>query len=106
MLDCGFDISAAGDWGFTALHWAAWYGHANVVRLLISRGAPLEAKNNYGGTVIDSTVWGYANSDGRGENAEEILRMLVDAGADMSAISPFPSGHAESDRVLMELGRE
>jgi len=30
----------------TPLHWAAYYGRLDVVRLLLERGADKEAKNN------------------------------------------------------------
>ena len=103
MLDVGFDISAQDQQGFTALHWAAWYGHLECVKFLIDRGASLAAKNNYGGTVIDSTVWGYANSNGNDRHSREILELLAEAGADPMTVSPFPSGHAASDHVIEEL---
>ena len=105
MLDCGVDINATGEWGFTALHWAAWYGHVDCVRLLIERGAPLDARNDYGGTVIDSTVWGFANSDGDDRHCREILKLLITAGANVHDVSPFPSGHDEADALLREFGR-
>ena len=103
-LDLGLPITCSDDQGFTALHWAAWHGHIEATKILLEKGAPLEQENNYGGTVIDSAVWGYANSDGLGQNADAIIRLLHGAGANLSKISPFPSGHEISDRVLVELG--
>lgn len=103
MLVAGFDIAARDSQGFTALHWAAWYGHLDCVKFLIAQGAPLDAKNNYGGTVIDSTVWGYANSDGNDRHCREILEVLVAAGADPMTVSPFPSGHESADQIISEL---
>jgi hypothetical protein len=41
----------------TALHWAAGSGDLDLIALLLERGAPLEQKNVYGGTVLDSTLW-------------------------------------------------
>lgn len=103
MLELGFDTNIQDDQGFTALHWAAWYGHDQVVQLLLEHNARLELENNYGGTVIDSTVWGYANSNGCDENADAILKMLADAGADLSRISPFPSGNEKVDAIIESL---
>ncbi len=55
LLDAGVDVAASD--GMTALHWAAGSGDLAMVELLIERGAPLEQKNVYGGTVLDSTLW-------------------------------------------------
>ena len=55
LLDRGVDVGAID--GMTALHWAAGGGHLDMMRMLIARGAPLETKNEYGGTVLDSTLW-------------------------------------------------
>jgi hypothetical protein len=55
LLDLGVDVGASD--GMTALHWAAGGGHLDIVKILIKRGAPLEQKNVYGGTVLDGTLW-------------------------------------------------
>ena len=39
------DINQVDDHWFTPLHWAARYGHKQVVELLIDRGARVSAKN-------------------------------------------------------------
>lgn len=46
-LDCTDDR-----FGGTPLHWAAFNGHLNVVELLVSRGAPIDATNNDGRTPL------------------------------------------------------
>ncbi|MGV3707972.1 MAG: ankyrin repeat domain-containing protein, partial [Gemmatimonas sp.] len=43
--------------GMTPLHWAAANGNLRMMEVLIARGAPLEALNEYGGTVLASTLW-------------------------------------------------
>jgi ankyrin repeat protein len=64
----------------TALIAAAHLGHAEVVRILIRAGAPLDHVNNLGWTaLIESIVLG----DG-GPRHTETLKALVEAGADVN----------------------
>ena len=82
LLDRGVDVGASD--GMTALHWAAGGGHLDMMSLLIARGAPLETKNEFGGTVLDSTLWFAWNE--RGAPGPEIdhpaaIQMLIAAGA-------------------------
>ncbi|HET6598394.1 MAG TPA: ankyrin repeat domain-containing protein [Burkholderiaceae bacterium] len=64
----------------TALIAAAHLGHAEVVRMLIGAGAPLDLVNNLGWTaLIESIVLG----DG-GPRHTDTLKALVDAGADVN----------------------
>jgi hypothetical protein len=68
----------------TALIAAAHLGHAEVVRMLIKAGAPLDHVNNLGWTaLIESIVLG----DG-GPNHTDTLKALVDAGADLAIADP------------------
>ncbi len=55
LLNAGVSVAASD--GMTALHNASAGGHLALMRLLLDRGAPLEALNSYGGTVLSSTVW-------------------------------------------------
>src|SRR5262245_10215603 len=57
LLECGVDPAAADTVGMTGLHWAAGNGHLAVVALLTQRGAPLEVRNRWGGTVLSSAVY-------------------------------------------------
>jgi ankyrin repeat protein len=45
MLDLGFPIESRGADGATALHAAAYSGSADAVRLLLERGADIEARD-------------------------------------------------------------
>jgi len=64
----------------TALIAAAHLGHAEIVRMLIAAGAPLDHVNNLQWTaLIESIVLG----DG-GKNHTETLRALIDAGANVN----------------------
>jgi hypothetical protein len=52
--------------------------------LLISRGAPLEKENMFGGTVLDSTLWFAYNTDPRDMSNRDyaaVLDLLIAAGA-------------------------
>ena len=55
LLDLGVDVAAPS--GMSPLHQASGRANLDMVKLLIERGAPLEMKNSYGGTVLDSTLW-------------------------------------------------
>ncbi|MEL6842118.1 MAG: ankyrin repeat domain-containing protein [Bacteroidota bacterium] len=102
MLDVGFPIDAKDEQGQTATHVACWNGYVELLDLLLSYHAPLEALNNYGGTVIDATVWGYAHHPDPDKPMEFILQRLIDAGANLKAISPYPSGNARVDAFLSQ----
>ena len=82
LLDRGVDVGASD--GMTALHWAAGGADLDMMKMLIARGAPLETKNEYGGTVLDSTLWFAYN--GReapviGIDHTAAIEMLINAGA-------------------------
>jgi hypothetical protein len=79
LLDRGVDVGASD--GMTALHWAAGGGHLEMMTLLIARGAPLEMKNEFGGTVLDSTLWFANNSREAPVDFPAAIRALVAAGA-------------------------
>ena len=45
-------------YGYTALHWAAQNGHIEVVRLLLDRGANIEARNVVSQNVSIASTYG------------------------------------------------
>ena len=99
LLDKGVDVGAADGDAMTALHGAAAGGHLRVMEALIARGAPLEVKNRWGGTVLDSTAFfAYHAKDGR-IDYEPVLERLITAGARIDAVE-YPTGHELIDRVL------
>lgn len=55
-LDAGADIEALDTrksrGGRRALNWAAWFNRAEAIRLLLARGAKIEAENNTGFTAL------------------------------------------------------
>jgi ankyrin repeat protein len=44
MLKLGFDVTARGQSGETALHGASWMGHLPIVKALLAAGAPVHVK--------------------------------------------------------------
>lgn len=104
------DLSVTDEQGFTPLHWAAFQGHEDVVEVLLHRNAPLEARNNYGGTVLGSTIWASMHVDGifrtggfTSVDYIPIVERLLAAGARVDAVG-FPSGNPAIDHVLAQHG--
>lgn len=88
MLDLGVDIAAqrtTPSWaaGETALHVAAWRGYLPMARLLIERGAPLEARNRSGATPLGAALQALVEQSEwtPNENSIEIADALLKAGA-------------------------
>jgi ankyrin repeat protein len=82
LLDQGVDVAASD--GMTALHHAAGRADLDMVRLLINCGAPLEEKNTYGGTALDSTLWFAYNVDPAEFERRDypaVINLLIAAGA-------------------------
>jgi ankyrin repeat protein len=89
----------------TALHWAAGLGHRDVVELLLRAQAPLEVRNVWGGTVLDSTVYFARHARQPGVDYAAMVERLLAAGADARAVTPFPTGDAAIDALLRRHGR-
>jgi len=65
----------------TPLHSAAYGGQVELVRLLLDKGADREAINEYGGTVLGTTLWSLYNA--RKPGHLEIMEILIAAGAEI-----------------------
>ncbi|HVK96644.1 MAG TPA: ankyrin repeat domain-containing protein [Flavisolibacter sp.] len=78
MLEKGLNLNVTID-GMTALHRAVTNGHLDVVELLLSRSAPLEVENSYGGSVLDNALWAAYNTPAPAHPV--IIKKLIDAGA-------------------------
>jgi hypothetical protein len=98
FLSVGVNPAAADGYRMTALHWAAGNGSMDVMRALIARGAPLEVKNVWEGTVLDSTGHFAIHMPVKGVDYEAVMEMLIAAGADPRAA--YPSGDERVDAVL------
>jgi ankyrin repeat protein len=80
LLQNGVDLSTQANTGLTGLHWAVVGGQLAAIRLLLERGALLEAKNVYGGTALGQALWSAVNGD-QGIDYAEIINTLIAAGA-------------------------
>ncbi len=80
LLSLGFDLSAQDRDGQTALHHAVIGAQLETVALLLRHHAPLEVKNNYGGTALGQAVWSATNAASR-KPYVPIIEFLIESGA-------------------------
>lgn len=52
LLDLDLDVNAAGQYGWTALHSAAYHGRNEIIRALIAQGAKTETLDGFGQTPL------------------------------------------------------
>jgi len=76
LLSSGADANAKSPEGVTALHWACWQNHPEVVQLLIVHGAQLEARS-----PLDQTPLHWAAISG----SVPCIKYLLSAGANLFA---------------------
>ncbi len=83
MLRAGFPLDGVSQHRATALHWAAWHGNAEMVRLILERQPDLEnADNQFEGTPLNWAMHGTENGWHR-ESGDypATIKALRDAGA-------------------------
>ena len=97
------DPAATDTLGMTGLHWAAANGHLDIVNVLTQRGALLEARNQWGGTVLDSTVYFALQHPADWLHYAATMEMLIAAGADVGAVA-YPTGNDRVDEWLRRHG--
>jgi ankyrin repeat protein len=93
MLDLGFPVEARGEDGGTALHAAAYAGSAEVVDLLLSRGADLEAVDtSWNSTPLDWAIVGSGFQPDANPGADWVRTVdrLIRAGASTDVITLTP----------------
>jgi ankyrin repeat protein len=112
LLDLGVNVAALypGDGYFdiakdsTALHVAAWKAWPAVVKLLIERGAPVNALDGKGRMPLALAVRACVDSYWTNRRSPESVEALLRAGARVSGID-FPSGYAEVDDLLRQYSK-
>src|SRR6185295_8527877 len=100
LLKAGADIHATDKNGVTALHHAVRFRSAAAVKTLIEHGANVnQACSRSGSTPLHRAVTqtGAPGTAGRREQAVEIVRLLLEAGADPSIANK--SGRKPADYV-------
>jgi ankyrin repeat protein len=112
LLQKGMRVSAQPH-GETALHWAAYGGHSDIVKLLLKQKAPLDIKDQrYGATPLGWALhgWCYPPPEAKRARHYEVIALLVAGGAKValdgnlrrSQIQKLPG----ASRILALLGSE
>jgi hypothetical protein len=73
-------VAVRDDAGFTPLHFAAQQGQAEVAKMLIDSGAPLEARNKFGNTPLWVALLNRRTGEG-----DVVMAALLTAGASTDA---------------------
>jgi ankyrin repeat protein len=85
-MDADAPVSADGQ---TGLHWAALGGHPEIVKMLLARGADVNAREmGYGATPVGWAMHGWGNRT-VGDDPEryyEVVDLLVAAGAAIGSL--------------------
>jgi ankyrin repeat protein len=107
LLDLGVPVDALyeGDPYFdiakdsTALHVAAWKAWPKTVKLLIERGANVNAQDVKARTPLMLAVKACVDSYWTNRRSPESVEALLRAGASVNGVD-FPCGYAEADALL------
>lgn len=104
LIDSGVDVNARSADGTTALHWAAHFGDADVVRAALAAGADADVVNHFGSTPIAEAAL---------VGSVPVLEMLLAAGvaadtANHEGQTPLMivarAGNEAAARVLLDHG--
>ena len=87
----------------TALHAAAWLGRHATVKLLVERGAPVDAPDGKSHTPLALAVRACVDSYWTGRRSPESVDTLLNAGASVHGVL-FPSGYLPVDELLKAHG--
>ena len=112
LLELGVDVNAVfeeGDAYFdvtqrsTALHVAAWRAWPRTVKLLLERGAAVNARDGKERTPLMLAVKACVDSYWTARRTPESVQALLEAGATVEGVE-FPSGYADVDELLKKHG--
>ncbi len=100
--EIGLGVDVSGEWGERPLHWAAWYGWAEAVKVLVEKGVELNVcDRRFGAPPSGWCAHGSENcGNPKGEYAR-VMEMLIDAGA---LVAPDTNGAPEVMAVLRRRG--
>ncbi len=102
MLERGFPVTAISQHEAMPLHWAAFHGNLEMMRLVLDYAPPLDAKDrDFGGDAMGWALHGaFVAWQGTSTSRHaECVQMLLDAGVDCPQ-DVFPTGHDGIDGVL------
>jgi ankyrin repeat protein len=103
LLDKGIYVDTHYGYGRTALIYASEQGNEALVRLLLDRGADVNAKDGGNVTALHKASYGHPS----------VVRLLLERGADINAedkgerrplINAVKNGHDEVSKILIEKG--
>ena len=83
-LAAGADVRSTNRFGGTALIPASEHGHVETVRILIAAGVPVNHVNNLGWTAMQEAIL----LNNGGSRQQEVVRLLLEAGADPGIRDP------------------
>lgn len=79
LLQYGVDPNVSNIHGLTPLHYAVQYSRINIIHILLKAGANINAEDNEGNTPLM-----YAASLSGKTSTEDVVKLLVDHGADLN----------------------
>ena len=96
-------LARANQHGWRLLHYAAWYGRADLVGGLLDRGADIHARDNHGRDVLMIACFSADLA---------MVTLLLDRGANLLAVDDnaesalhLAAGHGNMDKCLLLLSR-
>jgi uncharacterized protein len=90
LINQGINLLEVDDSGMNILHYAAAYGSADIVKLLLDRGMTIDAQDKVGRTpVLVASVFGNCARSQDIPKFQETIRLLIGRGADLNILDGF-----------------